>query len=67
MGVLESPTLSSAQTGVKPQQSASFVESVGEETESLVTTRDQEALAKLVPPAGETETVLCEAGIKWYA
>ena len=58
-------TLSSAHTCVKPQQSASSVEAVGVEPESLLQARDQAGLACPDQPVTAHSGELCEIGLRW--
>ena len=65
--LVESPTLSSAHTGVQPQQSVSSVEAASVGTESLLPTRDQAVLAHPVPPVAADSRELCGVGVEWHA
>ena len=60
-------TLSSAHTGVKPQQSESSVEAVGLVPESVLPTRDQAVLPKAVPPVTAVTVGLSELRERWRA
>ena len=66
MGVLESPTLSSAHTASQPRQSHCSDEAVSEATESLLPTRDQAVLPKPVPPVADSVGELSGVMREWW-
>ena len=66
MGVLESPTLSSAHTASQPRQSHCSDEAVGIATRDSEHTLDQAVLPKAVPPVADSVGELSGVMREWW-